>query len=471
MTVSIYSSLEPSRFCYLPDQQQFVFQDSRFTPDLLGVGERRTAMYRERFLMIQQQLFKDERFLNGAVGANGQVGKGWSDSGLGLFGGFSSSSALTTQNRTPSLLAMRSDDRFEITPVESLPGNPGIKFVFGMLTKVEENRLSVEGLSQAVALDLSKACVSRDFICEGSFVLLKGVMEDTVFRVKEITLPVEPRREFCDLSKDWFTGEAVHSIAFKENNSIAVLSEIHLDRPSVLAQLDTLFSGYENAEAIPSAYVLIGNFLSSRVGVDGALVRAYQRAFEDFGRLLAKHPETVRRSRIIMIPGSQDPGCGRSLPQAGLSDFLTYDVRQRYGVMLASNPVRIKLGDREVVIMSGGLAGALKRRRIVGQEDHDVNKMVARAVINQMHLWPVNDDRGVIWDWDNALRLYPVPHAIFLAEGKVSNHCMHAGCHFSTVGAFGKEGAFFLYSPSQQSKDTEVELSKLSPIDEESDAE
>ena len=130
MTVTtVYSSFEDvPRVTYNPDHH--IFLPVMTVLSTLADAERKTALYRERFLLVQHQLFQDARFGNGA-----ESDRSMHLAPITLAG---EPEVKVKSLKQLSLLKLAATDRVVITPVESLPGNPGIKFSYGFLSRIEE---------------------------------------------------------------------------------------------------------------------------------------------------------------------------------------------------------------------------------------------------------------------------------------------------------------------------------------------
>ena len=402
---------------------------------LLSAGEARSLMFQQRYFMILQQLFRDSKFVDLARGKRG------ADFPVISFHGVEKNESPSPGVNTQSLLLIHETDageepkwRFEVTPVESLPGSIGVKVVFGMLSKGDEGKLFIEDIHQAVPVKLDSVQSTNDFITDNTYVLIKGEMVDGTFIASEMTLPPIPKRSLCESSANLFggplelTAEIVASVVGHppEDTSVAILSNVFLESPATLERLDTLFSGFEECDAVPSMFILTGNFTSRPFNpLNGDSLRSFQKAFESFSQLLAKHPITLERTKIVLVPGHQDPGCG-ILPQPPFTDTLVRGISSRFpNVILASNPCRVRVHDRYVIIHTGNTVERLRKSRLVaatsGNSEDDEGLKLSRFLISQMHLSPGPvRNVPVAWDFDSGLKLYPPPHALFLVDSSTA---------------------------------------------------
>jgi hypothetical protein len=207
--------------------------------------------------------------------------------------------------------------------------------------------------------------------------------------------------------------------------SIAVLAHVHLDRPPVLARLRRLLLGYAAAGAIPAAFVLMGDFGSAAFGLHAGDRAAWQRHFDGLAALLSS-PDVApiaAQTRFVLVPGPRDPGGGSQvLPRppipASFAGRLT-DPAVVPHVQLATNPCRLRFFAHEVVFFRGDVTSSLRRRAVVPPSPPSVEgrEHAARTVLSQCHLLPLPlTAQPVYWSSDHALRLFPSPHALVIAE-------------------------------------------------------
>ncbi len=430
-------------------------------PSLFASGDAKASMFQQRYYMILQQIFRDSKFIDTARGKRGAD--------------FPTMSFMTTTEdkgvNGQSLLQIHDSEdwRFEVTPVESLPGSTGIKIVFGMLSLGENGRYTLEDLHQAVPVKVDRVMASNDFITNNTFVLAKGVMIDDIFNISELTLPPVPKRSLCEATVNLFGGpvEMTDEIVINtvgtapEDSSIAIISGLALDNPLTFEKLNILFTGFEECDAIPNAYILVGDFTSRPFNVYvGDSVRLIQKCFDSLSQLLARHPRTIECSQIILVPGPGDPGSGL-LPQPSLSDSMVRGISSRFpNVVLATNPCRLRFYEKQILIFAGRNLKRLRKSRIVNGHDEensgdDQGRLLMRYLLSQMHLAPGPvSHTAVSWEHDGGLRLYPPPHSIFVIdpEMKPFSEDVHGETMFVSMPAFATSenvsGEFHLYSPS-----------------------
>ena len=145
----------------------------------------------------------------------------------------------------------------QLTPLDSLIGAGGHKCLVGMLTQVEEGVFYLEDLNAKIPLDLSNAATTEGFFTEGCVVLAEGELEDGVFRVSMMGFPPpEARKKTLATLGGQMSGGNLDAIgvtspqdraqlealeAASTDAMFVLLSDVHLDRPEVMAQLRKLF--------------------------------------------------------------------------------------------------------------------------------------------------------------------------------------------------------------------------------------
>jgi DNA polymerase epsilon subunit 2 len=372
---------------------------------------------------------------------------------------------------------LKPDQRI-LTPVESLRGNPGCKITFGLVYREQDaqvRRWVIEDLHKTLQLDLSGIETSDQILTDGSFVLAEGEMDGDFFRVSRLDRPPAVPRK-TSLERDQvprgvfggsLTDEQLRTMEKFEPNDpepeddppYVVLSEVHLDSARVLEKLEELFRGFEEDGAVvPKAYVFMGSFCSKPFMSTAEGVRSYKDNFERLKfnmRSLSKH--VMAGTRFIFVPGPKDPGA-QTLPRMPLPDYLTADIRKEIpNVIMATNPCRIRHFSRELVFFRHDVLRLLRKHEIVPLREpetgdtpssHHVQNEMVRFLADQAHLAPLPlVESNVLWEFDHALRLYPLPDAIFVGGESQAFDKVYQDCKFCSVGPFHREALFYTYQP------------------------
>mmetsp|Transcript_64930 Transcript_64930/g.141520 ORF Transcript_64930/g.141520 Transcript_64930/m.141520 type:complete len:554 (+) Transcript_64930:69-1730(+) len=369
-----------------------------------------------------------------------------------------------------------------LTPVESLVGNPGRKLTFGLLSRTHEEgirRWTIEDLHKVYPAEMA-VTASEHLVTDGSFVLAEGELVGDNFVIQHLDVPgAVPRsvtREKDEIPAQIFGGELteeqVNTLAKAElengGGMYVVLCEVHLDSARTLERLQDLFQGYESTEP-PVGYVLMGSFCSSAFVPTAEGVREYREGFERLKFMMRNLPRHSQRgSRFVFIPGPNDPGASM-LPRAPLADYITANMAKELpGVIMATNPCRLRHFSREMVFFRHDVLRLLRRNEAVplrercrddAMGENDVNQLVTpspqyvreemvRLLLDQAHLVPLPlEESNILWAYDHTLRLYPLPHAVFVGGVSQAFESVYQECNFCSVGPFHRDASFYCYHP------------------------
>jgi DNA polymerase epsilon subunit 2 len=359
-----------------------------------------------------------------------------------------------------------------LTPVESLMGNPGRKTTFGLLTRVTMDgppHWELEDLHRSVKLQLRQTW-SSDLITDGSFVLAEGEMVEDVFAVDRLRVPPAVSEEIsrfrdrvpCQIFGGNLTEQKAQLLRQAEDEApgaddmYVILSEVHLDSARVLDKLGQMLQVYETNEP-PAVYVLMGSFCSVAFVPTADGLRTYREGFERLKLLLSHLPRHAERgTRFVLLPGPMDPG-SQLLPRAPLPAHLTAGIaREVPGVVMGSNPCRIRHFSQELVFFRHDVLRLLRRHEAVplrGPDGHSpspqhIRDQMVRLLLDQAHLVPLPlEESNAHWSLDHTLHLYPLPSAIFLGGSSQGFAWTAEGCNFVSVGAFPRDASFYAYTP------------------------
>ncbi|KAI8470951.1 MAG: DNA polymerase alpha/epsilon subunit B-domain-containing protein [Monoraphidium minutum] len=442
--VSVVSAFDVPRIAYDPVSK-------RMHPDarprvLLATAEEKHRLYLHRYNLLLQRLRRNRRFQP--------------PNPLQAAGGAAPQAQLT------ELMGLRG-------------GGGGTCIVMGIIGSQEDGHLAIEDVGAKVPLDLSQARLASGFLTENCVVVAEGAMgRDGVFHATAVGFPsCEPRGALPataarldffgapELSAEEAAAAEVAEVERAEDR-VVFLCDVWLDRPDTFERLGTIFSGYEEADAVPAMFVLTGNFTSKRAsgsgtgggGADcGADYAALRDGFASLARLVERHHKIKEGSRFVFVPGPDDPGLGGTLPQPPLPSYFSAEVQKVLPTcVFATNPCRIKYFTREVVVFRYDSLKAMRRRCLVpcedlAQDDPAVSfAHLALTLLQQSHLCPLPlTAQPVHWAYDHALALYPLPHALVLADGSAGQEeFRHEGCCVFSPGCL-HDGLFGAYAPFQ----------------------
>ncbi len=369
---------------------------------------------------------------------------------------------------TPPALGqpVQSSSKFQLRTIEYLLSSSGLPdkiIVLGMLTQMKEGKYHLEDPTGVVELDLSQCTFHMGLFVESSLVLAEGLYEDRVFHIEAIGFP--PPETAADTrlyfgNANFFGGpssicakSSVKLQAMLEEHSNAMLvflSDVHLDEPRVMEKLSVLFAGYSDEP--PVAFILMGNFSAVPYGP-----LRYQKMKENFsalGDLMLQFPGLIEKSQFVFVPGPKDPGPGNILPFPAIPSNLTAAVTDRISTaQFCSNPVRIQFCSQEIVVFREDVMNKLCRHCVKFPSDvTDLSNHYTKTLLSQAHLCPLPlHTRPVYWQYDHALRLYPLPDLVVMGD-KCDPFTVTANdCTVTNLGSFSKTGfEFKVYVPAKK---------------------
>jgi len=437
--IDVISAWEHPRFHY--DTVRKIWYEVSAQRTKFGSADDRADMLRTRYEMILQRLQRLPAFQN--TGAN-------------------AAAAGEDGEATP------------ISTIESLMGQVGKKCIFGQLSQLTEGVYSLEDPHAHIPLNLTspELMLSSGLFTEGCMVLVEGeTRDDGVFHASTlISPPAEPRMKTLTACPplDWLgsnlaahanTPEKQLKIDLLKSSShaddmIVILSDVHLDKPKVLQKIATMLEGLK--EHVPPAFVFMGNFTSAPFANQPGEMQKLKGYFDGLCDVLLKYPALCRESHFVFIPGPRDlPAClGSSLPQSALPAVFTARLRDRLThVTFATNPCRVSWVNKEICLYREELVHKLRRNCIRPPselETSDVSQHLVKTVIDQAHLAPLPaDKRPIYWNYDHALRLYPLPDLLVLADCVDQYEWPYEGVKAINPGTFAHDFSFVVYFPAK----------------------
>lgn len=222
--------------------------------------------------------------------------------------------------------------------------------------------------------------------------------------------------------------------------SFVFLSELHLDDIKAMSNFRAMLQGYLDANFIPFAFVLCGSFITSnKVSAGSNIVQRYQQGFSLLGDLLVQFPTILKKSHFIFVPSLEDPFATSTLPRKPLPKSISEKLIQRIlrgtggnmqyvnKLQFVSNPCRLIYFGQEIVIFRDDLMQRMLRNtiRLKDRQDLDedadggkpkeinLKRYLVSTILDQAHLVPLPQSaRPILWEFDHALRLYPMPSAV-----------------------------------------------------------
>lgn len=370
-----------------------------------------------------------------------------------------------------------SNETVILTPIEALLGGSSAgatKTLLGMIVQIEENRYYLEDLTGQTLLNLSQCEVlSAGYITEMCIVLVEGEWIDGIFHATKIGHPPsEPRwstQKFLGYSKsdlfDAIPSDMEHQKLIVEEERyegtrFVIVSDVHLDSPQVMTNLEKLFQGFtattassqQQQESFP-IFVFMGNFTSKPVTYQEGI--AYLTSlFEDFADWTSrKFPLLTQEARFIFIPGPNDllPMGGHVLPRGPLPRIVTNSIQSKFQhIAFSSNPCRIRYFTKEIVLVRHRYQLLETHCLLPPLQEYDRTHHTIKTLLDQGHLSPLPlQSQPIYWQFDHALRLFPLPDAVILADNHVDAYCQsYIGCTAMNPGSFSNND-FLVYDPTQ----------------------
>eukprot|EP00878_Enallax_costatus_P001045 GHUV01001180.1.p1 GENE.GHUV01001180.1~~GHUV01001180.1.p1 ORF type:complete len:395 (+),score=91.74 GHUV01001180.1:179-1186(+) len=254
-----------------------------------------------------------------------------------------------------------------------------------------------------------------------------------------------------------------------QDGRIVFLSNVWLDRPGTFESLHTLLSGFQDADMIPAVIVMMGNFSARATSnTPDADYVGLKEGFRQLARLIDTYSRIKEGSTFVFVPGPNDPGLGQVLPQPRLPTYFTSELQAVLpNAVFASNPCRIKYYTKEIVIFRYDLLKQMRRRCLVPvSEDVADNadlmfQQLASTLLQQSCLCPLPlQVQPVHWAHDAALQLYPLPHALILADTSPQATFRHEDCTVMNPGCL-QERNFAAYKPCAGEDSDDFEPSAL----------
>ncbi|KAI9725531.1 MAG: DNA-directed DNA polymerase epsilon, subunit B [Chrysothrix sp. TS-e1954] len=183
-------------------------------------------------------------------------------------------------------------------------------------------------------------------------------------------------------------------------NKVVIVGEVHLDKAETLQALRSLFVHYTTERSAPSAFILLGSFISQAAlasyGNNEASSITYKEHFDALAALLADFSQLLKSSTFVFVPGDNDPwqsaisaGAAVPLPRKGIPEMFTSRVKRVFAAANAnvaskegrvpgeavwtSNPSRLTLFGPclEMVLFRDNISSRLRRNSVVLKQQQD----------------------------------------------------------------------------------------------------
>ncbi|XP_018411759.1 PREDICTED: DNA polymerase epsilon subunit 2 [Nanorana parkeri] len=448
---NIIGAFDIPRFIYNSERKKFLpLKIANYPePNLFGSARDKAELFRERHTILQQRTHRHELFTPPVIGAHPD----------------------------------ESRSKFQLKTVENLLGSAakmGELIVLGMITQLKEVRFFFSPSAHRAALHIllptDYAAISSfhsGLYTESCFVLAEGWYEDKIFHVNAFGFPpTEPsnttRAYYGNIN--FFGGPSSTSVKasvklkqLEEENEDAMfvfVSDLWLDQVEVMEKLHVMFSGYSTAP--PTCFIFCGNFSSAPYGK--TQIKSLKDSFKSLADVICEYPNIHKSSRFVFVPGPEDPGPSFILPRPPIAEHITEEFRQRIPFSIfTTNPCRIQYCTQEMIVLREDLVNKMCRNCVrFPSNSLDIPNHFVKTILAQGHLTPLPlFVSPVYWAYDYALRLYPLPDLVVVADKYDPFTIMNTECLTINPGSFPRSGfAFKVYYPSSKT----AEDSKLQNI-------
>ncbi|KAF2457481.1 DNA polymerase alpha/epsilon subunit B-domain-containing protein [Lineolata rhizophorae] len=378
--VTILSAFEQPRLLYNFGKKNF--ERSASKPSLFPPVSHKTEYFRQRYLLVQQRVLRNEAFQTSSFTAQRSL------------------ALQRSSSSTPSQIN-------KITPIANLLGRTGTShLLLGLITVAPTGTLALSDLTGSIALDLQHARPIPDensaWFAPGMIVLVDGSYEEDYaatttsgsssalggaggiggtiggkFVAFSVGHPPPERRnttlgianseadtdavlsgpafgwtDFLGLGSERATGARMRRLqqrffsprpqsplSFSPSSSsraasdssaplVAIAADVHLDNPLALTALRALLTSYASSHHSSPllSLVLMGNFArnAALAGATSSGSVEYKAAFDALASTLGEFPSLLARTTVVLIPGPNDAWASAGL--AGASTPLPQNV-------------------------------------------------------------------------------------------------------------------------------------------------
>ncbi|KAI4583559.1 hypothetical protein MJG53_020723, partial [Ovis ammon polii x Ovis aries] len=388
---NIIGAFDIPRFVYNSERKKFLplLMTNHPAPSLFGTARDKAELFRERYTILHQRTHRHELFTPPVIGSHPD----------------------------------ESGSKFQLKTIETLLGSTskiGDVIVLGMITQLKEFQFCpFEQENWRNESDLLLICFS-------------GWFEDQVFHVNAFGFPpTEPssttRAYYGNIN--FFGGPSNTSVKtsaklkqLEDENKDAMfvfISDVWLDQVEVLEKLHIMFSGYSPAP--PTCFILCGNFSSVPYG----------------------------KNQVQALKGTED-----LFNKPPFAESITNEFRQRVPFsVFTTNPCRIQYCTQEIIVFREDLVNKMCRNCVrFPSSNLDIPNHFVKTVLSQGHLTPLPlYVCPVYWAYDYALRVYPVPDLLVIADKYDPFTLTNTECLCINPGSFPRSGfSFKVFYPSNK---------------------
>ncbi|KAI0134488.1 DNA polymerase alpha/epsilon subunit B [Xylariales sp. AK1849] len=387
--IKVVSAYDQPRMLYNVSKKHFERDASK--PSMMPSASHKTALFRNRYNVIQQRLLRNESFQTSAV---------------------ATTKAGPPSFKRSSSFVLTSQQTHKITQIANLLGRHGSHhMLLGLLSVSPTGTLTLNDASGTIPLDLAQAVsIPEDsaWFTPGMIVLVDGIYEEEEESIGKGlgassgiggTIggrfqgffigqpPCEKRKaalgvsgpdggqdhtigggfgwiDFLGVGSERAVGSKMRKLEHRilrqatqdpeipSRDRVIILGELNLDQPRALEALRKILTTYatEPEGSSPMMFVLTGNFTEHAVmaggGASGGSVE-YKEYFDSLASVLSEFPTLLQSSNFVFVPGDNDgwassfsAGAAVPLPRKPIPDLFTSRVRRAFATANAEPGVK-----------------------------------------------------------------------------------------------------------------------------------
>ena len=333
-----------------------------------------------------------------------------------------------------------------------------------------------------------------------------------------------------------------HRHHHQQQHPMVVLSDVHLDQPQALQHLEGILASYEVQRTVVPLFCFMGNFCSrtsaaasvpsSRSSSNGGTGTAsgisasywHSLLHDELVTTLRKFPYLAQHAHFILVPGPNDVPPSAVLPWAlppppnqhyPSSPSANQSRSRRLALpgirhlVLGTNPTRLYWNDQEwvlfrslpqqqqqlldqeneIILPSSSPKSSTMNEAAEDKDDPQERSSCAlrliKTMLDQGHMIPggCGGMAPIYWNYDHALRLYPLPTGIVVGlgntgESRSDNHDhrspslldeTYGGCRVVAPGSVGFAGQYAVVRPRDKESRGKSRSDRVMRTEEESE--
>lgn len=275
------------------------------------------------------------------------------------------------------------------------------------------------------------------------------------------------------------------SLACVDDKLVVILKEIYMDDEDICKSLDMLFTGYNSMSQPPILFILIGDFTRNRC----ESISHFNYYTKKLVRII-RACDKLKDCHFVFVPGPRDSTIGEEeapktnppqtasrqqvMPKIPLTkEHIQVNLLQLSdfkNIHLATNPVHIYLGDRQISVIAHSYFNEVKKNLLHDLSDHNEEffQTVRQILLSNAHL-----AAGISKIYHSSLNLWHKPDLLILADTEVVGNKYDYSLSktddtsFTTVPSFSRQANLFkvYYVNTGEVEDSQVSSEALQTIE------